>query len=130
MTEQNSERRRFSRVDFFTQAYLCDSNGRVPCQICDVSLQGALVAIPAEYADVSLVTPLTLDIPLNQDDDLSIQMTVRVAHEREGVMGLLCDSIDLDSISHLRRLVELNLGDASALEREFPALQHTDQAQD
>lgn len=127
MSEQPSDRRRFSRVDFFSQAYLCDSNGRVPCQVCDVSLQGALVAIPAEYADVSLVTPLTLEIPLGDEDDVVIRMTVRVAHEREGVMGLLCDSIDLDSISHLRRLVELNLGDASALEREFPALQHSDE---
>ncbi|QGX40515.1 PilZ domain-containing protein [Permianibacter aggregans] len=127
MSEQHSDRRRFSRVDFFSQAYLCDSNGRVPCQVCDVSLQGALVAIPAEYADVSLVTPLTLEIPLGDEDDVVIRMTVRVAHEREGVMGLLCDSIDLDSISHLRRLVELNLGDASALEREFPALRHSDE---
>lgn len=125
MSDQHSNRRRFSRVDFFAQAYLCDSNGRIPCQICDVSLQGALVAIPAEYADVSLVTPLTLEIPLGDEDEVVIRMTVRVAHEREGVMGLLCDSIDLDSISHLRRLVELNLGDASALEREFPALQHS-----
>jgi len=30
--------------------------------------------------------------------------------------------IDLDSISHLRRLVELNLGDEALLERELAAL--------
>ena len=32
------------------------------------------------------------------------------------------DHIDLESISHLRRLVELNLGDSSLLERELAAL--------
>jgi hypothetical protein len=35
---------------------------------------------------------------------------------------LLCESIDLDSITHLRRLVELNAGDPALLERELTAL--------
>jgi hypothetical protein len=34
----------------------------------------------------------------------------------------VCKEIDLDSISHLRRLIELNLGDQEELERELGAL--------
>jgi len=37
-------------------------------------------------------------------------------------VGIRCESIDLDSISHLRRLVELNLGDPELLNRELSAL--------
>ena len=121
MSHSEEERRRFQRVDFFKEAFLSDSNGKIPCQVCDVSLQGALVAVPADYQDVSLVTPLTLEIPLD-GAEFTIYMTVKVAHEREGVMGLICEAIDVDSISHLRRLIELNSGDAELLNRELQAL--------
>ncbi len=114
------DRRRFHRVDFLTGAVLSDANGKVPCDVHDLSLHGALVAIAAEYRDVSLMTPLTLDIAL--DNEQHIRMQVRIAHEREGVYGLECDNIDVDSITHLRRLVELNLGDSNVLDRELPAL--------
>ena len=36
--------------------------------------------------------------------------------------ALCAKHIDLDSISHLRRFVELNLGDEQELERELGAL--------
>ena len=38
------------------------------------------------------------------------------------LIGFVCRHIDVDSISHLRRLVELNLGDEALLERELAAL--------
>jgi hypothetical protein len=34
----------------------------------------------------------------------------------------LCRSIDIESITHLRRLIEVNLGDPAASERELKAL--------
>jgi len=49
-------------------------------------------------------------------------MSCEVAHIEGDHIGLLCRSIDLDSITHLRHLIELNLGDAALLEREFKAL--------
>jgi hypothetical protein len=39
-------------------------------------------------------------------------------------MGLQTEHIDLDSISHLRRLIELNVGDADILNRELGELVH------
>jgi hypothetical protein len=42
--------------------------------------------------------------------------------DEQELLGFVCQYIDLDSISHLRRLVELNLGDGSLLERELAAL--------
>jgi hypothetical protein len=37
-----------------------------------------------------------------------------------------CTKIDLESITNLRRLVELNLGDEAALNREISAMVHLD----
>ena len=45
-----------------------------------------------------------------------------VAHSARGLIGIACRSIDLDSITVLRRLIELNLGDAALLERDLQAL--------
>jgi hypothetical protein len=45
---------------------------------------------------------------------------------RDDLLGFVCRHIDLESISHLRRLVELNLGDESLLERELAALGEED----
>jgi len=45
-----------------------------------------------------------------------------VAHSEAGHIGLTCQHIDLDSAAHLRRLVELNLGDETQLRRKLQAL--------
>ena len=37
-------------------------------------------------------------------------------------VGLLCRTIDLDSVTHLRRLIELQLGAPSLLERDLAEL--------
>ena len=49
-------------------------------------------------------------------------MDVEIAHRENDELGLNCKDIDVDSITHLRRLVELNLGDPELLERELSAL--------
>lgn len=45
-----------------------------------------------------------------------------MAHCNGEQAGLLCLTIDIDSVTHLRRLVELNLGDTDLLERELSHL--------
>jgi hypothetical protein len=49
-------------------------------------------------------------------------MTVRWRHSERAQVGFECEYIDLDSISNLRRLVELNLGDSVLLERQLGSL--------
>jgi hypothetical protein len=52
----------------------------------------------------------------------AITMETRVVHREGDDAGLRCLSIDLDSVTHLRRLVELNLGDPALLDRELSEL--------
>ena len=51
-----------------------------------------------------------------------VEMHVAVVHEVNDEVGLQCNAIDIDSVTHLRRLVELNLGDESQLHKEISQL--------
>lgn len=63
----------------------------------------------------------TLHFLLN-DDISEVSMHIAVVHEGEEETGLQCNAIDIDSVTHLRRLVELNLGDESQLNKELSQL--------
>jgi hypothetical protein len=49
-------------------------------------------------------------------------MQASVANITDQLVGFECQAIDLDSITHLKRLVELNLGDEGLLHRELITL--------
>ena len=62
-----------------------------------------------------------LTIPLAETGN-HIAMSAEIAHLRGLHAGLLCRNIDLDSVTHLRRLIELQLGDPALLERDLGEL--------
>lgn len=116
----NSNRRQFSRIQFQTEARLSLPEGESGVEVLDLSLKGALVR-----SERPLVTTLgsngTLVVRLDEMGTI-IHMEVTVSHQNGNDFGLSCREIDLDSITHLRRLVELNLGDETLLERELSKL--------
>ena len=114
------ERRRFSRITFHRPAELEALGERVSCELLDVSLKGALFEVPAS-ARARVGQPATLTIRLDAGDAV-IRMLGEVVHREGRQVGLRCKEIDIESIAHLRRLVELNLGDEELLERELSAL--------
>ncbi len=89
----------------------------------DLSLKGALLNLPGA-AELTLSLPCLLKVQLN-DQTTVISMAGELAHVEGEHAGFLCRSIDLESITHLRRLIEMNLGDASLVERELAALIRT-----
>jgi hypothetical protein len=116
----SAERRQFSRVLFNAPAELATSSGRHAVQIVDLSFKGALVRHPTPL-DWTVGTACELKVRLTQLS-ASIGMLAEVVHIDGDLLGLQCRSIDLDSITHLRKLIELNLGDPASLERELQAL--------
>ncbi len=119
MTEQSQDRRLFSRVLFDAWAELRQGERLWHAAVVDLSLKGLLVRQPEEW-QVDPQQPVVAAIQLS--NNTTIQMTVRERHSHDGQIGFECEFIDLDSISNLRRLVELNLGDADLLERQLGAL--------
>jgi PilZ domain len=119
-TSPKDERRRFSRIAFHRPAELASSGERATCEVLDVSLKGALLEVPASFRGRA-GQPCSLAIRLDAGDAV-IRMEGEIAHRAARQVGVRCDEIDLESIAHLRRLVELNLGDDELLHRELAAL--------
>nr|WP_310328348.1 PilZ domain-containing protein [Roseateles asaccharophilus] len=118
----STERRQFARVAFAAGAELITTQALLHCQVIDVSLKGVLLQLPTG-AVPQVGMPCLVKLPLgNPEDGLAIAMAGELAHVEGGHAGVLCRSIDLESITHLRRLIEVNLGDAAASERELKAL--------
>lgn len=92
----------------------------------DISLKGVLLQLPAGQVPQP-GSPCLVKLPLGSRadeaaDTIVIAMAGEVAHVEGDQAGVLCRSIDLESITHLRRLIEVNLGDPAASERELKAL--------
>lgn len=112
-------RRNFWRAAFHAPARLIDSAGTAHGEVLDISLKGVLLKMPATWHGKD---GERCQFHLALADDVSISMWATVAHLEGQFAGLHCDKIDVDSMTHLRRLVELNSGDPKLLERELPAL--------
>jgi hypothetical protein len=115
-----SEQRRFSRFLFDTESVLSLDGSSRSVQLIDISLKGARVEfsegpVPAPGAKASLEVVLL-------GGNATIRMETEVVHCEERRVGLCCLRIDLESIGHLRRLLELNSGDPQLIERELSAL--------
>ena len=122
----SNEKRQFSRIPFNGTARLhMDPEGEdqtikmLDVTLIDVSLKGALIEAPAAATLVGGSRgSLTLKLGLEEE----IHMEVELARVQGNIAGLRVHGIDLDSITHLRRLIASNLGDASMLDRDMMAL--------
>lgn len=123
MTQQHdsTERRRNHRVLFDAPVSLQTVDGDTYATLLiDISLKGALAKRPENW-HASKGDSISLSVHLG-DADLVICMQTHIAHTEDSSIGFHCNAMDMESITHLRRLVELNLGDPDLLERELAAL--------
>jgi len=123
-TNSPQTRRHFTRIAFDTGVAVHTASGTHDCKLIDLSLKGALVEKSQPW-QARIGEPCSLLIEL-ADDGTAINMIGTVAHIEAGRLGIHCTEIDLESITNLRRLVELNLGDEAALHREIAAMLHLD----
>jgi len=116
---RRSEKRHFHRVAHDAPATLSYKDESFPCKILDLSLKGCLIELDSDrHLDPDDVYELRIDL----NGTVRILMGVSLTHRSERKIGFVCRQIDLDSISALKRLVELNLGDEELLERDLQAL--------
>ena len=117
---ETTEHRQFTRIPFESPVHIVSAEGSWTSNLIDISLNGVLVEEPQGWK-AKVYEPFLLELDLH-DSDIEIRMEVEVAHMEPGRVGFKCKHIDLDSITHLRRLVELNLGSTEILTRELSAL--------
>lgn len=118
MTETATDHRRFQRIHFDLKIQYEVGDVKLNCELVDISLRGALIR---NCAGKSLGEGASCKLIINLDDagEMQIVMEGKVAHEEANQIGIYCDHMDLDSMAHLRRLVESNLADPKLLEREL-----------
>lgn len=115
-----TEQRRFHRVPFSATAHFTANGQQWNARLLDISLKGALVAPPP---DCKVLVGAQCILELHLDDaETVITMHAHVVHITSNHFGLCGDRIDTESLTHLRRLIELNLGDAELAQRELAQL--------
>lgn len=118
-SDSQDEHRRFIRIPFDSRVQISNSDKTWSTELLDISLKGALVSQPKNWVS-DIGGCYDLDIQLGTDQHLNMQ--VAVSHEEGKRIGFRCEHIDIDSITHLRRIVELNTGDEELLHRELNTL--------
>ncbi|VAW82165.1 hypothetical protein MNBD_GAMMA12-1012 [hydrothermal vent metagenome] len=122
--EKNSERRRFSRILIDVTVKFEHKQQQWQSKLIDISLKGMLIENPDGWQG-SMGDKVIIDVPL--DPETHISMNAQVSHFDELTIGYECTVIDIASIAHLRRIVELNIGNTRLLERELHALGNPDE---
>lgn len=116
-----SDRRQFARVAFDAPARIATREERLDATVVDLSFKGALVRLQAGARRPALGTRCWISVSLHGLDE-QITLDCEVAHVSGAELGLLCRGLDIDSMTHLRKLIELQLGDPALLDRELHAL--------
>jgi len=113
------DKRLFQRVLFSHDAKLIAGQATHTIQILDLSLHGFLCNVPSN-ASFAINDSCTLVLKLDQQH--VITMVATIAHIASTSLGLTCDHIDIDSISELKRLIQLNLANDDLLHRDIDEL--------
>lgn len=116
---QAAERRVFRRIRFDGELRLYSERAMWSTRLHDISLHGALVERPDGWEGQA---GRTQRIELRVAAGVVISVSAVVAHAGGRYIGYRFGRIDLDSFVRLKRLVELNLGDADTTSRELAAL--------
>ena len=120
-----NDRRRFKRVFFESFARISDDNISWPTKVRDLSLKGALVDQPEGFISKTQ-NSVVLEIVLLPET--SIFMDCKIIYANGKTMGLECNQIDIESMTHLKRLIELNSDESEfVLSRDLKNLSDIDE---
>jgi c-di-GMP-binding flagellar brake protein YcgR len=112
-----AERRNFQRVPFATKAEINCNEKKYHGELLDISLLGALIhgkgTIPLEEGSICELLIHLLD------SEIIMQFDVDLVHRKEDRFGFRFIGNDTETMIHLRRLLELNIGSSEAIDKEI-----------
>lgn len=99
------EKRRFSRIPFSADCSFSCATVSCRAELVDISLKGALIRLENERCPIDTDCSLALYL-----DGLETPLLFggKVVHTREDRVGIMFVSTDVESMIHLRRLLETN----------------------
>ena len=114
------ERRKFVRVKFLAAVEVVYFDNVYEAELLDLSLKGALIH-PIREIPMGLGNSCDLEIGLAAKD-LILKFKAELVHLNGEHFGLKFISLDIDTMTHLRRLLELNVYDHDRITSELAFL--------
>ncbi|MGA1599138.1 MAG: PilZ domain-containing protein [bacterium] len=114
--DASAEHRRFVRIRF-AQTMLIHAPGECyKAEIADLSLGGASL-LPEVPLTLEQGSEVMLELKLNRE--LTLQTEAKLVHQEEHLLGFQFTTMELETFTHLRSLIEANLEDDTEVEREL-----------
>jgi PilZ domain-containing protein len=115
-----SEHRLFHRIRFVVKTDVEMDGKSGEAVLVDISLKGALLTFPQElHPEQGLSCRLKIHL---EESDIILIISGNVVHVHENMAGIKFTLIDIDSMIHLRRLLELNTDDPDQVRSELHSL--------
>ncbi len=110
-------RRNFSRVEFESAVILSYGDTSFEADLIDISLKGALI-LSDKAGKINTNESCVLELNLGSKE-IELKIDTTVVYKQGNKLGLKFENIDLESMTHLRRLVELNVGNSDQVQQEL-----------
>jgi hypothetical protein len=110
-------KRLFQRIPFETEVQLNVDERSWRCQLLDIALKGALLE-SATPLSLPLDTAASIAIPL-PGSAITLNFQAILVHHQGPHLGFKFLHEDLDTLTHLRTLLELNTGDPDGIRSEL-----------
>jgi len=114
-----TDNRYYSRISFVAEAEVFVDAMCHSAKMLDLSLRGILLDIQsAEAVDIGLSYPIKIHLP---SSDTILRFDAEVVHKNDTYAGFKFLSLDVESMTHLRKILDFNTGDhaKSSSEMEF-----------
>jgi PilZ domain len=110
-------KRYFKRINFHIEAAAKINNIIYAGELYDIALKGALIKMkkkPDKYSGKKC--SVILNLP---NSNIKLEFEAKIVHQNNNYIGFKFNGADVDSITHLRRLLVLNTGDEEGIDREL-----------
>lgn len=114
------ERRHFSRIKYKGSCSIVFNDLAVAATLCDISLHGALLMLSEPLPQLS-EEKLQVKFCL-EGSEICLDLSGFVSNQFENFIGVQFTKMDIETISHLKRLVALNLEGTDGVIKEFTQL--------
>ena len=111
-----NDQRRFTRIDSDLTAQVEFSDNSYWGRVLDLSLKGVLVNLPENSLPLEAICEIK--IPLHSNG-VVMSFHSTLVHRKENNFGFRFENGDLQSVVHLRRLLELNVDDPQKIRKEL-----------
>ena len=116
--DNNAEKRHFRRIQLDSPVQIKQAGQTIQSTVVNISLKGVLI----KDTDKALKHNINSQLSIHLGNNTDINMLARWDHSDRGCSGFHWIKLDIESMQHLRRLIELNNDDADELDRELGLL--------